>query len=405
MNGWRLALLAGGLLAALALGLALHAEAAPRHYKAPRIDQTRLILRLTDLPLGFVNYASWEGGEPGDPYCSRLSNPPGTPPKLAEFVAEFHPRGCIATYGRSFTPPGEPPTPELVGTGAMALGSSEAASRGWAAAPILLSALSQGRVPGRVGTTTKVGDATRLFHTRKVPYLFRAAGRAGSFLVWRSGKTLAVVMVIGDSFAQNDAFAAELAQRQQAHILKPTPYTQSERFDGEVGLEDPAIDIPVYWLGRNFKPGGGLPPNRLYASGYSGEPLPETTRGIKEAPGAPLVVDYANIWLGTWTPATWGVFANSKTAHIVTSWKCTKTRTVALTEGSATVFGGYNRNFKRCPHRAPDVFTAWVDIGGVTVVVNAPPAPDFIETVNPYGSFKGMEAIVRALHLRPRPTY
>jgi hypothetical protein len=41
----------------------------------------------------------------------------------------------------------------------------------------------------------------------------------------------------------------------------------------------------------------------------------------------------------------------------------------------------------------------------VKVVVNAPPAPDFIETVNPYGSFKGMEAIVCSLRLRPKPAY
>jgi hypothetical protein len=41
----------------------------------------------------------------------------------------------------------------------------------------------------------------------------------------------------------------------------------------------------------------------------------------------------------------------------------------------------------------------------VKVVVNAPPAPDFIETVNPYGSFEGMEAIVHGLRLRPRPAY
>jgi hypothetical protein len=46
-----------------------------------------------------------------------------------------------------------------------------------------------------------------------------------------------------------------------------------------------------------------------------------------------------------------------------------------------------------------------VDIGGVKVVVNAPFAPDFIETVNPYGSFAGMEAIVRGLTLRPKPVY
>jgi hypothetical protein len=396
-----LVLLAGGLLVTLALGLALHAEAAPRQYKAPGIDQTRLILRLPDLPLGFRNFSFEEGDENGDPFCSRLTHPAHTPPKLVRFMDEFHPSGCITTYSASFAPPGEPPPPPFVGSGVMALGSGKAARRGWAVVPILLGRWFGGP-PHMVATTTKIGDATRRFHLGKLHYPFRLWGDAGSFLAWRSAKTLAVVMTIGDSFAQTDAFAAELAQRQQAHILKPTPYTNAERFDGEVGLENPAIDIPVYWLGRNFKPGGGLPPNRLYESGFSGKAFPETNEGLlKEAPGAPLWVSYANIWLHTWTPATWDVFANSRTGHIVTTWKCTKTRAVPLAEGSATIFGGYNRNFTRCPNRPPDVFTAWVDIGGVKVVVNSPPAPNFIETVNPYGSFKRMEAIVRALHLRP----
>jgi len=398
----RALLLVGGLLAALALGLALGAEAAPDHYRAPRIDQRRLILRLHDLPLGFLNFTSEEGNESDEPLCERLTHPTDTPPRLARFVLDFHPRRCVALYESSFALPGEPPPPALVGTGAMALGSAEATDRGWALVPVLLGRLLRRGALRSAATRTRVGDATRLFHVGKLPYPLRFWGHAASFLAWRSANTLAVVMTIGDSFGQADAFASELAQRQQTHVAKPTPYTAAERFDGEIGLEDPAIDIPVYWLGRNFKPGGGLPPNRLYESGFFGRATPETSEGLlTEAPMAPLMVSYDNIWLNTWTPATWSVFADSRTAHIVTTWKCTRTRTMPLAEGNATIFGGYDRNFKRCPSRAPDVFTAWVDVGGVTVVVNSPPAPDFIETVNPYGSFKGMEAIVRALRVRP----
>ncbi|MGN6202324.1 MAG: hypothetical protein ACTHNY_07960 [Solirubrobacterales bacterium] len=73
-----------------------------------------------------------------------------------------------------------------------------------------------------------------------------------------------------------------------------------------------------------------------------------------------------------------------------------------LAEGTATIFGGYKKDYNRCPKKPPRAFTAWVDVGGVKVVVNSPLAPDFVETVNPYGSFAGMEAIVRALTLRPK---
>jgi len=246
-----------------------------------------------------------------------------------------------------------------------------------------------------------VGSATRLFHSDDFPRYYRLGNRA-SFLVWRSGNTLAAIMAVGPSFAADDRAAAELARRQQAHIERPTRYTLAERFDGEVPLDDPAVDLPVYWLGRNFRPGGGLPDNRLFAAGFSEEPTPETYEGFAEGPIAPLNVLYANIRLGIWTPETWGVFTASKTSRAITSWKCTRTRTIRLAEGTATIYGGYRKNFRRCPKEAPKAFTAWVDVGGLKVVVNAPPAPDFIETVNPYGSFAGMEAIVRSLVLRPK---
>jgi len=259
-----------------------------------------------------------------------------------------------------------------------------------------------------VGTSAKVGAQTRLFHTAQAryPYLIRGEQKA-SFLVWRSGNTVAALVAMGAPFATNDRLAVELASLQQAHIRKPTPYTSAERSDAEVGLDDPAIDIPVYWLGRTFRPGGNLPPNRLFRSGFSGEPLPEEPVGMgsAEAPQPPLVVDYSNIWLDTWTPETWHVFADSRTAKVISTWKCTQTRTLTIPGGSATIFGGHKEDYARCPKTPPAAFTAWVDIGGVKIVVNSPPAPDFIETVNPYGSFAGMEAIVRGLRLRPKPVY
>jgi hypothetical protein len=384
-----------GALAALVLG---GADAAPRH--GP--NQTRLILRLNDLPAGYLKLDLQE--EQGERiFCSPLHHVEDTPPRIAKLVDRFHPRGCVGTYYRLFTPPGQPPGPVVVGTGVLSLGSDEGANAAWKAAPELLALLSRGRKPRLVPGSEEIGSATELFHARETPRfypLYRKIAPRASFLVWRSGNTLAIVMTIGDSFADIDSAAAELARRQQAHIRNPTPYTLAERFDGEVPLDDPAIDVPVYWLGRNFHPGDGLPDNRLFDSYFTGKATPETFDGFAEGPGAPLNIRYETIRLGTWTPATWSVFAGSKTGKAITSWKCTQTRTIALPEGTATIFGGYKENFKRCPDEAPKAFTAWVDIGGVKVVVNAPFAADFIEVVNPYGSLKGMEAIVRGLTRR-----
>jgi hypothetical protein len=285
----------------------------------------------------------------------------------------------------------------------MALGSDQAADAGWAVVPEMLGRLLS-KPPREVKARERVAGPTRLFHVSS-PALKRFGGKE-TFLVWRAGNTLAVVMVAGDSFAEIDHAAAALAHKQQAHLEKPTRYTRSERFDGEVPLDDPALDLPVYWLGRNFNPGGGLPPNRLFDSYFSGEASPERHDKFAgaEAPGPPLNVRYEEIRLDTWTPADWHVFADSATAKAITTWKCTQTRTVPLAEGSATIYGGYAKDLDRCPKKPPRAFTAWADLGGAKVVVNAPFAPDFIEVVNPYGSFAGMEAILRGLTPRPQRT-
>lgn len=398
-RGRWVAVLAGVLCLIAAPTLAaLRADAAPKH-RGP--DQTRLILRLSDLALGYLNLELLE--EQHDRiYCSQLTHPDDTPPRLKRFVLRFHPRGCVAAYWRLFSLPGTDPGPKVVATGALGLASDRAADAGWSVVPELLGRLFGNRPPREVAAETNVGSATRLFHAK---VRSRVLGHRTSFLVWRSGNTLAAVETSGPNVAENDRRASELAQLQQAHLEKPTRYTVAERFDGEVPLDDPAIDVPVYWLGRNFRPGGDLPDNRLFDSGFAGKPTPEAHEGgFAEGPSAPLLIRYENIRLGTWTPATWHVFTDSKTSRAITSWKCTRTRTIPVAEGTATIYGGYKENFQRCPKEAPEAFTAWVDVGGVKVVVNAPQAPDFIETSNPYGSFAGMEAIVRALAPRPKRT-
>jgi hypothetical protein len=387
------------LLAACATALLLlgSADAA----RGPGTNPTWLILRLSDLSLGYLNVALEE--EQGDHvYCSRLTHPEDTPAKMARFVDRFHPRGCLGAYTLLYTPPGEEEGPELIGTGALPLRSDAAADAGWKVVPEMLGRLMR-KPPHEVKAKERVGSATRLFHT-EAPRILKRTGSKETFLVWRSGNTLAAVLVVGNSFAEIDRQAAALARLQDAHIRQPSRYTLAERFDGEVPLDDPKLNLPVYWLGRNFRPGGELPNNRLFDSYFTGKASRETHAKFvgAEAPGAPLTIRYANIWLTTWTLANWRVFAGSDTAKAITSWKCTQARTIPLAEGTATIFGGYKRNYERCPKGAPEAFTAWVDIGGVKVVVNSPPAPDFIETVNPYGSFAGMEAILRSLALRPK---
>lgn len=400
------ALVLAAVLLAVLVATAL-APADPTPHRSRAVDQTRLVLRLTDLPRGYLNFELQED-QGNRVHCANLTDPRDTPPKMGRFVGRFHPRGCVALYTRLYSPPGEAPGPDMVGTGVLAGGSAEAARAAWAVAPEMLGRVFHKPVH-EVTTSEKVGAATRLFHLAKVPRLFGQTARKASFLVWRSGDVVAAVMALGPSFTAEDSAAAALARRQQSRIRTPTRYTTAERFDGEVPLDAPELQLPVYWLGRAFAPGGGLPSDHLFSSYYADKPIPEAKVegpfALEEGPVAALHVSYERIWLATWSRADWPIYADSRTGQAITTWHCTQTRTVPVAGGTATIFGGYAKDLANCPAKAPQAFTAWVEVGGIELVVDAPFCATCIETGNPYGSFAGMEAIVRALVLRPRPVY
>jgi hypothetical protein len=404
------------LLAALALAAGIlvatrgDADAADG-YRPPKIDQSQMVLRLTDLPPGFGNSYLGEGLGADGLLCQAFSRDPGQAGTVADFARRYRAKGCIAAYESRFAIPGKEPVPPIVFSGVMALGSAAAADDAWNLVPAMLDRILIGGPPREVKTDAKIGAQRRLFHTTRAwfPYQIRGKNQRASFLAWRSGNTVAAVAAVGGSVASNDRAVAELAPRQQEHIHDPTPYTAAERSDAEVGLDDPAIDIPVYWLGRTFRPGGGLAANRLFSAHYQSEPRPEEVIGdghlrSAEAPIGLLGIGYTNFQLETWTPETWHVFTRSRASRVVTAWKCTRTRTMSLPDRSATIFAGYARNLGTCPAKPPDRYTAWVEIGGIKVVVNPPLLGSSLFNT-PYDSFEGVEAIVRSLELRPKPVY
>lgn len=185
--------------------------------------------------------------------------PANAQPKLAAFIDRFSPGGCFGLYLRAYKTPGNP-APPLVGTGALDAGSGAAAEAGLAVAAEMLSHITGDELPEELAPPVTIGEATRLFHWTNGAYVagLSRGSEFGSFLVWRSGNVLGAVFVGVGSTAANDRDAVELAHRQQAHLEHPTPYTAAERYDLEVLLDDPALKILIYWLGRTFDPGHGL---------------------------------------------------------------------------------------------------------------------------------------------------
>lgn len=360
----------------------------------PGASSRQMLLRLHDLPPGYIgNLVSAETGALDQ--CDYL-HPAEPQPALAAFVNRYSPKGCFGIYVRLYREPGSPPAPPVVGTGALDAGSIEAAEAGLAVAPELISHITEDLVPKEVAPTEIIGDATRLLHWQKVPSLFKPGYSSGSFLAWRSGSVLATVFVDGFRLAADDRVAAELAHIQQSRIEHPTPYTASERDDTEVPLEDPALEIPIYWLGRHFSPGHGLPSLRLLDTASRGGPraslLYSDHRNLSHAEA---------VYLNLWSLRQWKQL-EGKRGELPGSLRCATSTRLKLPRGHALIYRGFEGSRGSCPTRRRGSYTARVYLGRVVITAETGSicAVCFGAGTEAYDSLAGMKAIVKGLALR-----
>ncbi len=306
-------------------------------------DLEARMLRLSDLPEGF-RYGDDRG-------CSEVGTTEGQEPELDEFLIETQPSGCIVEFSREWG--GEP---WLVHAALFVFGSEEEARRGWGMRKTLFGSF----VPIFFTTEHGQGDAVR-FDSRGE--LKRAAGEA-----WRDGRLVVAVHEEGLAGERGREFAAEVAEKQRERIESPSsPAAEDDR---EVALEDPAIAIPVYWLGREFEP-AGLPKLTLESSSHE--------RG--GGPGNDVKIDYrGGVTLDLWRPEAWQRFAETRLGRLA---RCQAQGRVRI-----------------C--RAPiGHWLAQVHHDEVVVAVNMPycftcsrPADD------PYNSREAIEAVVSGLRRR-----
>jgi hypothetical protein len=404
----------GGILAvaiavlALAVGLASSrapegASASPSATSsaATPVLAKRLLLRLHDLPLGYrlLNFGSPEQSLRlfG---CTRLV-PADPRPRLASFLQQYRPRGCMAVYLRLFEIPGGGPAPFLVGSAAAELGTVKGAEVSLSVSRELIAHLTNDELPEEVQPPETIGDATRLFHWRENGLL--SQDETLSIVVWRWGSSVAVILTSDDRATAADSAALKLARRQQSHLEAPTPYTPAELDDTEVGLEDPALQVPVYWLGRTFVPGRGLARLRL-AEAYS------NAQGDFDDPRAALLYsdrlsfNHAEaVELELWTPRQWkNQLANKRLPFEL---HCEKTRSLDLAGGRAVIYTGLHPGL-RCRERGPKLYAAAIHLPGVVVTAETRSICDTCVGAADglYNSFRGMATIARGLVPRLQPT-
>ena len=160
--------LAIGVLVALFLAVAVAGQGAEGAAPAPipGVGSTSLVLRLHDLPPGYVirapgneSVSSTGRSRPRDVFCDSL-HPEHPKPALAEFLGRFAPAGCMTVYWRAYTVPGQPRMPPIIGTGALDAGSAAAAEAGLAVAPELLDGtLEKHGTLDEVPAPATIGDA------------------------------------------------------------------------------------------------------------------------------------------------------------------------------------------------------------------------------------------------------
>lgn len=382
--------LAAGL-AFLAAGIVPAADASTAHAaSAPKIS-TGMLIRLHDLRHGFV--------VDDEIFCGRFSTE-GADEPLSNFIYRYRPRGCEAAYARLYRAPGTKPNPRVATSVVVDARSAAGVRAAERVAPELLERLTGNVAVREVKKQRKVwGHAARLFHVRHGGAF--GLPRRESLLLWRYRNLLGIVIVGGPGFIATDRTANRLARRQQKRMRHPTPYPRSQQDDLLVPLDNPRLRFPVYWLGRTFRPGHGLPPTRLYAAS------PLDPGGGPPKSRLLLAYDLA-IRLTSWTRAGWQRYSATELGRMVLSWHCTRTHEIERRDGYAILYAGYTTDAAVCPEREPDIHLAVVHLGRTVVGVNLPICLDPLcvePSIGPYGTEEGMEAIVRGLRLRPKRDY
>jgi hypothetical protein len=337
-------------------------------------DLEVMMLRLADLPRGFR-----EGDDAG---CGQFASTEGTSPDLDEFLVETLPRGCSAEFIRAW---GDGPV--SVQGAVLAFTTPDEARRAWDVRAELFRRL-EGVFISQESETDNPGDDAARFDSEGL-------NEPGAGVVWRDGRLLAVVYEEGLIGEEGRRFAADLARKQDQRIRSPEPLSEAEN-GREVGLDDPSIAVPVYWLGREFEP-AGLPRLELYEGVHlAGE------RG----PGNEIKLDYSGeglrfgVSVDLWRPATWERFKTTRLGRMVWDSPCARRSDLRVQGGRATIYGGYGSG--GCPKSEPDHWLSHVYLDGVVLAVNMPNCYACAggSSGNPYNSRRGMEAVVQRLRRR-----
>jgi hypothetical protein len=340
----------------------------------------------------------------GDDSACGTFSPEEESEKFTDFVAETRPAACTAELEYIWGGARRTVVPRGVDSGAIVFDDEQDARRGMDVRQDLIRFVI-GESPRAFTKLSDFGHEGVLFRNRgyDVP--------AGAGVLWRNGNMLAIVFAGGAGLGGEKApeVAVTLAHKQQARIEDPRPAAPQED-DPELPLDDPALDAPVYWLGRHFDPGGGLPSlgfSRAHTYGGSGG---EPTFTAELDYGAEDAHTTYGLKLEVFRPSAFKGFSRSLLGRVVRGTRCAEATRIELPHGRAIIWGGFAKPTRPpCPDKAFDRYFAHVYLDGAVVTINHPwciypclANPRGIG--DPYNTPRGLEAAARGLKPRPRPT-
>lgn len=203
-------------------------------------------------------------------------------------------------------------------------------------------------------------------------------------------------------------------------------------------LDEPDLGVGVYWLGREFSTGAGLPPVRLIQSDRGGEG-PGYRASLTYGPDGYGSAADVSVWL--WEPGAWQEYRDAVIMHTPFASSCAQQQEIALEGGRGVIYmsheperppppatpepvtpqppgstvapyvtptpaptaGPAAQDATSCRERPFDLFMAVAEFEETTVTVNAPHCVICVgreSEPGPYDSREGMEAIVRGLRER-----
>jgi hypothetical protein len=223
-----------------------------------------------------------------------------------------------------------------------------------------------------------------------------------------------------NSFVKAESLAADFLEPSAVGYVPPEELERR-------ALEDPALPVPVYWLGRSFDPGHGLPVLKL---------TEVDTRSLLpgQGPGSALGIYYASdggagrVGLEVWPPGAWEAFQKLLGARLVWA-ECSDTSEFDVPGGHAVIRRGHEPTShgpeggvyvltpgvvptatpsptpipaSACPKGPPDRFMAEVHYADVGVTLQAPLATSAQEG-KPFGVFDdegALKQVIAGLRLR-----